>query len=74
MSIQTLVGKRVLLSEECDHLDLDHISDIIEVFVAELSPSGKYVKLIYESDTAVWSRTDDVILVEVLNDNLKNLN
>jgi len=54
-----LVGKRVLI--------LDYKTwDLLEAKVVEVSPSGKFVKLMYPNGTTVWKSTSSIYLEEVL--------
>lgn len=61
MKWKDLVGKRVL------YRDTYSVYTFKEAVVMEVSPSGKYVKLEFDSGT-IWKCADYISLVEVLDD------
>ena len=49
---------------------LSDYSDVYEVCVEAISPSGRYIKLIHEMDEETnWFQVEKIVVVEVLKDN-----
>ena len=64
MAWKDFVGKRVLVRIR----DSFNKYDIQEMYVVEVSPTGRYVKLSTEDSAALgeWFDTDEITLLEVL--------
>ena len=58
-----LVGKRILHGER---LLGSHKYSLIEYKILEVSPSGEYAKVIYESGRREWKCTEGLQLLEML--------